>query len=308
MTRPALILLCALTLAPPCGAGTLTQRRGDAAFEVRFDGDEPALALADLIEVTLTIEGGAGLVVQAPLELGGTEPWLLVERTRPTRDPLGKERIRWRITYRFAPREPGKLEFALPAVKFRAGDGPEQTATFDPIVFTVTTQAGELRPSTGIEELSKVTPPNQAWQFWTVLTVASACFLTLLLVLRRVLRREKPKTPTEHALHELQRLVALDLPEHGRSERFVTLLTTLVRRYLERQFALPARRQTTPEFLRALADASTLSAEEKHFLQSFLERCESVKFAAVPMSAAECAQLASETREFLRRRLVRQPA
>ena len=96
--------------------------------------------------------------------------------------------------------------------------------------------------------------------------------------------------------------MALNLPEHGRSERFITLLTTLLRRYLERQYAIPARRRTTPEFVQLLADFGTLSADDKQFLVRFLERCEAIKFADVPMPPAECSEWAQAIRQFIQRR------
>src|SRR5262249_42701292 len=98
---------------------------------------------------------------------------------------------------------------------------------------------------------------------------------------------------------EWRRLMALRLPEQGRSERFITLLTLLVRQYLERQYALPARRRTTSEFLEQLARISSLGSEQKHFLASFLEQSEQVKFAQVSLTSDECQQWADAARRFL---------
>jgi hypothetical protein len=91
----------------------------------------------------------------------------------------------------------------------------------------------------------------------------------------------------------------MKLPEQGRSERFVTLLTILVRQYLERQYSLPARRRTTPEFLLQLVQVAALAPEEKQFLTSFLERSEHIKFANVPITPEECAHWANAAKHFL---------
>jgi hypothetical protein len=93
--------------------------------------------------------------------------------------------------------------------------------------------------------------------------------------------------------------MALDLPGQGRSERFITLLTTLVRRFLERQLALPARRQTTPEFVRLVETSTALSAAQKQFLIGFLSSCDAVKFGRQALTPAECARWASSARAFL---------
>ena len=119
--------------------------------------------------------------------------------------------------------------------------------------------------------------------------------------LRRFLRRDSSRTSAQLALEAWDRLLAKKLPENGRSERFITLLTMLMRRYLERQFALPARRRTTAEFVQQLESCPLLSGEEKQFLTSFLERCDAVKFAKVDMSVDECRRWADSARQFLQR-------
>lgn len=303
MKRHVLTLIFALAAAPPCAADTIAQTRGDAELKVHVDAKNSAIALADLIDVTLTVEGSPYLLVKAPLELATTAPWLQVERSEPTREKIGPGRIRWRLTYRFAPREPGQLVFAFPVVKFRAGAGAEQSVAWDPIPFTVTTQGGELRDITAVEELPPIVLPDQTWLLWSAGAGSGLFLIALLFVLRQLLRRDMPRTPADLALHEWERLVALNLPEQGRSERFITLLTTLVRRYLGRQYAIPARRRTTPEFLLGLTEIAALSADEKRFLAQFLERCEAVKFAGVPMPAEECDQWAQATRQFLSSKL-----
>lgn len=299
MNRYALTLMLVFAVAGPCAAGSVVRTTGPAMLEVRFDADKPKIALADVIDVTLTVEGPPDLVVIAPLQWATNAPWQQLDRSAPTREPAGAGRIRWRISYRFAPREPGDLEFAFPPVKFRAGDGQEQAVAWEPIPFTVITQGGELRDITAVEELPPVAPLYRSWQIGVAVAGAGIFLIALLFALRRVFRRAVPRTPAQLALYEWERLVALKLPEQGRSERFITLLTTLLRRYLEGQFAIPARRRTTPEFVPSLAAVAGLSANDKQFLARFLERCEAVKFAGVPMAVAECSQWAQATRQFI---------
>ena len=93
--------------------------------------------------------------------------------------------------------------------------------------------------------------------------------------------------------------MALRLPEKGHTERFITLLTLLVRQYLERRYSVPAHRQTTPEFLRRLSQIQGLTQVQRHFLTSFLERCEHVKFAQSPIAIDKYNRLAEETRHFI---------
>ena len=305
-----ILILCLLGSAPPCSGGTFTQKNPPAVLEVSYDGEPRKLALADLITVTLTVDGSPALRTPiAPLELAPSAPWILVERTKFVRETINPSGVRYRLTYRFAPREPGKkVPFHFPDVKFKDGEEAEQTRTWVSVFFEVETQIAApdltaLRDITAIEELPPIEPADQSWQLVTAVAVLFLLLIAIVYALRVFLGRNPPRSPAQLALYEWERLIALKLPERGRSERFITLLTMLVRQYLERQFALPARRQTTPEFLQSLDRFLMLTAQEKQFLTTFLQRCDAVKFAQAQMTPDECGQWAEAARQFLQFRL-----
>lgn len=302
-----LLLVAAWCSATSICHADIVQTRGPSSLTIQHVGQTPTIALADTITVTLTVDGSSALRVQAPLELPRSSKWQLVERSKPEREPMGRERVRWRIVYRFAPRAPGALPFAFPEVKFRDGNEEDQSVSWDSVTFTVTTQITKLdhaaiRGVADVESLPAATPVGATWPIGVALAAAAALLAVAWYGWRRWFKRRAPKTPAAWALHELDRLVALDLPRRGRSERFITLLTLLLRRYLEKQFHLRARRQTTPEFLRQLDGQAEFTIEEKQFLTTFLSRCDAVKFASAEMSSEECSQWVAATAQFLRRR------
>lgn len=305
MNRFGLVLIAGFVVAgQPCSAGVITQTKGAASIDIRWDAADGKLELADLIAVTLTVEGAKPLATPtALLELGDDAAWQLVQRSKASLETAGPQREKWRLTYRFAPREPGKIAFAFPDVKYRDELGTEQTASWDPVWFEVKTPtAGELRDITAVEAPPPIVAADYSAWIWSAV-VATALFLIALAVgLRRFFRSVPSPTPAQVALAAWERLLAKKLPENGRAERFITLLTLLVRRYLERQFSLPARRRTTPEFLQQLEACPLLTLEEKRFLGSFLEQCDAVKFAKSAMSADECQGLAGTVRQFFQRR------
>jgi hypothetical protein len=230
--------------------------------------------------------------------------WGLVERSRDSRETIAPDKVRWRLTYRFAPREPGeKVPFQFPDVAYRDGDN-EYIASWQPEVFTVETRVGKsdkaLRDITAIETMPPQPPADSSWPWWSVGGAGFLLLVVAVLASRFLMKRRRPRTATELALYEWDRLVAMKLPEKGRSERFITLLTLLVRRYLERQFALPARSRTTPEFVRHLEQSAVLAPEQTQFLLQFLQRSEAVKFAHEAMTADECHEWAERARDFLR--------
>jgi hypothetical protein len=66
------------------------------------------------------------------------------------------------------------------------------------------------------------------------------------------------------------------------------------------QFALPVTKQTSVEFLTALAKASPFSAEEKTLLEDFLGRCDLIKFARYDATTADSRLLLEEAIRFVK--------
>jgi hypothetical protein len=196
--------------------------------------------------------------------------------------------------------------FEFPEIKITDPETEMETPILWPAIeFTVTPpspQSSELssaRDITAIEVLPPIAAVEKSSWYWWLLVLLLPLAMGVLCVLLLMLRRKLHRTPKERALYEWQRLNALQLPDKGLSERFITLLTLLLRDYLERDCNLPARRQTTPEFLHGLSTASRLTNQDKQFLACFFQRCEAVKFAHVGMTAAECHSLAEQVRHFL---------
>jgi hypothetical protein len=64
-----------------------------------------------------------------------------------------------------------------------------------------------------------------------------------------------------------------------RPEPFCTLLSEIVRVYLEERFGLRAPDQTTEEFLEGLRESLALDLRHKELLRDFMIQCDLVKFA-----------------------------
>jgi hypothetical protein len=159
--------------------------------------------------------------------------------------------------------------------------------------------ADELRDITGIEELP--TASARPWLLYG-LALAFLVLTSLFLVGWRFYRgrSENPELPpASWALAELQRIESLALPVSGQGERYHTLVSQVIRAYLEKRFQLRASHQTTDEFLQSIATSQSLSAEHRHSLQDFLERCDLAKFAQVRFSPEECQALGQTARQFV---------
>jgi hypothetical protein len=158
----------------------------------------------------------------------------------------------------------------------------------------------QMRDITGIEKL----PVEPADHRWLVGLGIGVGLLVLALPVawwlrRRAARPEPVVPPGSWALAELDRVEALGLPAAGEVERYHTLLSDVVRRYLELRFALRAPQQSTEEFLEAMRHSPQLPAEQQELLRDFLRRCDLAKFARAGFSEEECRVAGRTAREFV---------
>lgn len=157
-----------------------------------------------------------------------------------------------------------------------------------------------LRSITGIEE---VPPPAAAssWPYWPALTafLTAGLFLAGWKLVRRRERPTPPLTPGTWALQELDRIDKLTLPEAGAVERFHTLISDVIRRYLEMRFDLHASKQTTAEFLETMMKAPHMTPAQQEMLRDFMHRCDLAKFARFVPPLDECRKVAATARAFV---------
>jgi hypothetical protein len=201
--------------------------------------------------------------------------------------------------------KPGsRLVLRLPGLRYRPRKGPAKRVVWKPIAVRIISEIkdpslSELRPVTPPEQL----PPKWSWRqplSWALpALVLAAVGLILLELLRRRVGRVSPLTPDAWALRELDRLAGLDLSAARENERFPTLVSDVVRRYLELRYQIHAPRQTTAEFLAAMQQAPLLGPEQQTLLREFLQRCDLAKFARAIPNADECRALAARARAFV---------
>ncbi len=107
-----------------------------------------------------------------------------------------------------------------------------------------------------------------------------------------------PKLPREIALEELERISGEI--ETMNPYLFSIRVSDILRRYVTNQYALPVTRQTSVEFLTALAKSSPFSLNEKSLLEDFLNRCDLIKFARYEATSADSRLLLEEATRFVK--------
>lgn len=77
-------------------------------------------------------------------------------------------------------------------------------------------------------------------------------------------------------------------------------VSDVLRRYVLEQFDLPMTRQTSIEFLNAIAATKNFSKEETSLLADFLDRCDLIKFSRYEATAKDSRLLLDEARRFVK--------
>ena len=141
-----------------------------------------------------------------------------------------------------------------------------------------------------------LTPP------WLVF-VGTFVVLALLGLIAWMIARRKPnpmppKLPRDRALEELARIE--DQIETMSPYQFSIRVSDILRRFVTEQFAVPVTRQTSVEFLNAIAKSSPFSPAQRSLLEDFLSRCDLIKFARYEAATTDSRLLLEEATNFVK--------
>jgi Domain of unknown function (DUF4381) len=105
-------------------------------------------------------------------------------------------------------------------------------------------------------------------------------------------------TPRQRALDLLARVeTEIDLLT---PYQFSIRVSDILRRYVTEQYQLPVTRQTSVEFLNALAATSPFTGDEQSLLSDFLNRCDLIKFARYDATREDSRLLLDEAASFVK--------
>jgi hypothetical protein len=171
---------------------------------------------------------------------------------------------------------------------------------------TATPQPGAgATPAPALPEIRDIAPPVDVfpWPPWMVAVAIGLALIVLgLLVwwIVRVIRRWPASPPLSPRALALRDLTALR-PEVERLDpyAFSVRVSDVLRTFVEGQYGLRAKEQTSPEFLAAIANASQFSDDDRALLAHFLEKCDLIKFAHIDASSADSAELLNSAMAFV---------
>jgi hypothetical protein len=154
-----------------------------------------------------------------------------------------------------------------------------------------------------VSDIHEIAPPVDyslvpPWVIYGGIVLGAVLLGLLAWWIRKRSRRPKPQqSPRDRARNELN-YIRREM-ETLTPYQFSIRVSDILRRYVTEQYQLPVTRQTSVEFLNALAKTSSFSEDEKALLEDFLNRCDLIKFARYDATIEDSRLLLEEATRFV---------
>ncbi len=293
--------------ADQSSASSQTVQEGPVRLTAHLD--KSSVRIAEPFRLTLTAAAPQGTTVRFP-EPGKQLGDFLITNIDDTFDvPTGTDRTWMRVLTLESLRSDAR---ALPAITltYQSSDDngqgtniPESRGTISSptLPITIISEAEATADPTrfrDIKGLAELEAPQTDSHGWAITTVAGL-FVLAVAGLCLLLIRRRSQTPDQWALHELDRLASSGLIESSDFDAFFCGATDILRKYIERQFAIHAPQLTTREFLTQTKGHADLDVDQRQLIHAFLKMADVVKFAQFNVNATDAERALTHCRAFI---------
>lgn len=301
----ALLLLAVSAPAPLRGdAGNPDRSAGIAPLEIETRLDRHACLVADPVRLNIEVRAAEGIAVEFPV-LADRLGQLEITDNRQLGDLPDGDRRLWQRQIRLESLVPG--EFQIPALEIGYVDhrsaepvsGFRMTAPQTLTVHSTLEGAGdpaEFRDIKSVVFLPEPRQSGQPWLVWAAGTFFAGLAVATVVVARRRRRQPGPRQAALQALRDLRDSEAFRTQD---GPRVWSMLTRILRNFMQGEFEITAPRMTTQEFLAALQDDSRLSAATRQYLAQWMISADMVKFAGLIPDAAELESVVHEMEQLI---------
>ncbi|MFH1570614.1 MAG: hypothetical protein ABIL09_21670 [Gemmatimonadota bacterium] len=298
MARPALTALAGLLLVGCLAGGA----RAEAlpALEMRADSSRVRLGDAVHLEVRLRFQPGARALVLVPPSVSARARLTETGVSGPA-ERAGAVELSHQYELRLY--EPGAHQVEPPrvAVVRAAGD------TLWPAAVPLSLEVAPTR-APGDEELRDIKPPVPVaggLPKWLAAVLVAISLIGLAALAKWLLDRRRRAVPTPppapvNYLAEFARIATMGLLERGAYKTYYTLLSEVLRRFLEDRFAVEAMERTTAEVEAALRRGDCVDDALARRAVAFLGAADLVKFATAVPGLDRARAAAEEGRDLVR--------
>jgi hypothetical protein len=264
-------------------AGVWAAEAPPVTVQARVEPEHPAIGQPFRYVLDVVARPGVEVVVAQPSErLGDFD--ILDFGVEPVAQRDGRSVVtRW---WKLVGWSPGEHLIESPAVRYRLPGEDLRDAEGDPTRVVIPSVLGEAGERAELRDIKGPEPVPRDLRPWYVAAAALAALLAAILVWRWLRARRRrgavpvaTRPPHEIAADALRTLRARRLPEAGEWKEFYSVLSGIVRRYLEDRFQVRAPEMTTEEFLTATARGGALERTHRVLLGEVLAESDLVKFA-----------------------------
>lgn len=300
---PLFFLWLLLILQLPTGGALQAQQ---SLIEVTASVDKSVITVGDLINYTLTIDRKKTLNIREPQPGEKIGAFEIKEYQKLPPKEQG-ERIVEQFEFTITTYDTGTYMIPPYPVGYLPSDTSTnyEIITAEPLEITV-----ESVLESGDAELQDIRPPmgfpGPNWLAWTLggvllLLIAGAIYLWLRKKKsggKPIFRKEVIRPAHEIAQEELQQLLDSDLLSRGKYKHFYSILSDILRRYIEGRFFIRALEETTSELHQSLINVDVPESQAALALR-VLSDCDMVKFAKHIPQKTETAETVRLVREFI---------
>ena len=264
-----------------------TNQQPTYSFQSTISAD--SIIIGDQVELTIKALLPKGYQVQFPF-FADTIVTGIEVLGRPIIDTLNKRSGESEFTYRLKITSFEEGYYRIPQFKLPFTNGEtNDTAQTSPIWFLVNT----LQPDSTMATIYDIKMPYAEpltfaevapWVGGSILLAGIIALLIIYLIKRKkgevLFFPAKPADPPHVvALRELEKIKDQKLWNTDRHKHYHTVLTDVIRNYIEGRYSVPAMEQTTDETIRSLKRDGVLDSELLDGLQETLSLADLVKFA-----------------------------
>lgn len=277
-------------------------RRGPVSFRVALSREE--VTIADHVTMLLEARAEQGYSVELPRFGDKLHQFGIVDYSSPPPELADDGMVVTRRQYELEPFLSGDYQIPPMTVSFwEEGDTLLHTLESDTVAVHVKSILPEDHAGLEIRDIAGPVsfPSNPYRPFLIACGIVAAAAIVFLLWRRR---REKiqpvPELPPhELAFMRLEQLLSSKLLEEKQYRVFTTLVSDILRHYIEDRFRLRAPERTTEEFLLEARTGLSVDQSRKEILKEFLSHCDLVKFAALEPSSGDVKRTFETCRDFI---------
>ena len=287
------------------GACSLALSSPDASAEVVFDAtvDRDTLTVGDPVRLSLRIRREPGDAVVLLQNEGFLAPFEVRRQVPSAVREMSEGRVEESLAFELAVYQVGVIEVPSLVLQVRTAEGDSGLIISDPIpVIVRSVKPAEMMDIRDVKPPVDIEAGIPGW-FWFAVAVLVAVAAGTLWYWKRRSRKPKVEPPPPPIVwpDEVAKILRMQLVEKGAFKRYYSLLSEVMRRYLEVRVQVDAMECTTSELVQDLRRVSIGEAEVLA-LEVLLSEADLVKFAKL-RPRDEVATKAAETVLDLMRRL-----